>query len=193
MANVRYLASAHFIPVGILAASGLNLFAAKISALTKMSKKFMLTLTIILLSSIYFPAIFENLQSQIKAFTPYYYNQFLPKNLLSAFAWLNTNTPANSVVLSQGYMANLIPAYSHNKAVTGHPNFTYDFNGKNQEISKFFVQNDPQFSEKFLEKYKISYIFFAQDTPPVNPDFVNKLSLKKTYSNEYVSIFEVIR
>lgn len=188
LANVRYLSSSHFIPLGILAAFGISHLTGIISAVVKVKKSIILSILIIILSAIYIPDIYENLESQIRAFTPYYYNQFLSKDLMSAFDYLNLNSPVNSVVLSQGFTSNLIPAYSHNKTVTGHPNFTFEFDMKNKEIAEFYKQNDGDFSRKFLYKYNVSYVFFGPDTPPADRVFLEKLSLKKFYSNRVVTI-----
>lgn len=190
LSNVRFLSSSYFIPLGILGSIGIGIASAKLSQFFKLNRHLILILLLIILTFIFAIDIRTSLAGQLKSFSPNHYNIFIPKSVLSSFQFLSTSTPADSVVLSQGFMGNLIPAYSHNKTVRGHPNASYNYDQKDGEIGRFFSQEDINFSRNLLNKYKVEYVFFSLDTPPPNEKFLNDLGLERIFGNEAVNIFK---
>ena len=191
LSNVRFLSSSYFIPLGILGSIGIGITSAKLSQLIKVSQKLILIILLIILTFIFAIDIRTSLVGQLKSFSPNHYNVFIPKQVLSAFQFLNTTTPADTVILSQGFMGNLIPAYSHNKTVRGHPNASYNYDQKDGELGHFFAQEDLNFARELLDKYNVDYVFFSLDTPPPNEKFIKDLGLERIFSNEAVSIYRV--
>lgn len=188
--NMRFLAGAYFIPLGVIAAKGFFHLTDILSRFVRRKKAIIIGVVLFLTCLVFAGNIFANLKFQSSFFSPYYYNVYLSRDLLAAFSFLDLSTPKKSVVLSGGYIANLIPAYAHNKTVHGHPTQTYQAQEKDVEAIRFFAQDDVEFSRNLLQKYRISYVFFAQDTPPPRPDFIDALGLSKIYSNTLVTIYK---
>ncbi|KKR32887.1 MAG: hypothetical protein UU37_C0007G0012 [Candidatus Gottesmanbacteria bacterium GW2011_GWA2_41_12] len=185
VSNQRLFEWGHYIPIAILAAEGIFEVTRRIGGKKLL---FSLLISLFLYSGI---SIYGTLVHDFGVFDPNVYNIYIPKDIFPAFAWLDRNTPENSVVLSQGYMGNLIPAYAHNKVVVGHPTLTYKSAEKDQEVGKFFRQDNMIFSKNMIDKYNVSYIFFSLDTPPPNEEFLKTLGTKEVFASEKLRIYEV--
>lgn len=186
-ADIYYLEAATYIPLGILSAYGWKVLEQRIFQKIKGSA---VIFAIILL--IYFiPPIVFSFQKELSRFTPYYYNHYIPNEVLDGIKWLDTYTPKESVVLAGGYFGSIIPAYSHNRVVYGHPANTYKAAVKSQETDLFFSQKDASLSAEILRKYNVSYVFYALDNDPPSREFIQSLRLRGVFENNIVKIFKI--
>ena len=83
---------------------------------------------------------------------PYVGNQlFIPAEWVEALAWLDTHSQADQLVLSNVQIGNLVPAYSHLRAVVGHGPETINYAAKRQAIDTLRLQPLPQTTESTFQ------------------------------------------
>lgn len=116
------------------------------------------------------------------------------KDWMAAIRWLNNNTPADSVVLSEVTAGNYIPGYSHNIVYFGQAN-TVQYDRKQAEATKFFsgllTQSEAM---NLFQRGHISYIFFSiqeKDDAKGKELLTMYPFLKEVYKNQVVSIYSV--
>ncbi|MCJ7740652.1 hypothetical protein MUP32_05070 [Candidatus Microgenomates bacterium] len=187
--KVRFLAGCAFIPMGIMGSLGMVKIAKWLSRHCHHYRPILLSLLAIS-SFIFSVNIYSNYKDRTASLSPSLYNVYLPNEIVTALAYFNKYTPVDSVVLSQGFMGNLVPAYAHNKVVAGHLTNTYQMAEKNAEVDAFFRQNDPASAKKMIEKYQVKYVFYSLDTDPPKEDFIRKLGLLEVYQTGRVHIFK---
>ena len=120
-----------------------------------------------------------------------YYNMYIPKQVMNGFAYLDANTPQESIVMTGGYMGVLIPSFTHNKTANGHPTMTFDGLQKGQEMYTYFAQSDAAAAKNVLAKNHVDYIMYNLDTNPVDENFTNKLGMKKLFQEDRIAIYKV--
>lgn len=121
--------------------------------------------------------------------TPLYSNVYISNNHWQAVDYLKKETPNNSIVLSNEYMGNIIPAYTHNISYFGHPVHTKDFYIKQHEISLFYGNNlSDEEAKTFVKKNNINYIYFGPDEKSTT-DKLKYPFLKEVFKKNDVSIF----
>jgi len=168
-----------FVPLGILAAQGLE----KI-------KKIGLVFGAIALFSL--PYFFASLKWQIGMFTTPYLNIYLRQPLLEAFAWLDKNTPPESVVVAPYFTANMLPAFARNKVVFGHDFVTFQAAEKLKEVNFIYSESsDPQKIKEILGRWKVKYILFTPESPPLEKTGLAKIELKLVFENSENQVYEV--
>lgn len=186
--NVFYLESSNYIPLGILSVYGLKQLYQVLGR-----KKIYAVLGMTLLVIYFIPPLSSSVVAESTRLAPYFYNQFIPKDIMSGMIWLDENTPKESVVLSGGYFGNIIPAFTHNRVVYGHPANTYNAGEKIADTNLFFGQKDLREDRDILRKYNVSYIFYAPDTSPPMADFISALPATIVFEKSGVKIYKVDR
>ena len=188
--KVRFLAGCAFIPMGIMGSLGMVVIAKRLSRHSH-HYRLVLILFLIISSLIFSVNIYSNYKDRTASLSPSLYNVYLPNEIVTALTYFDKYTPVDSVVLSQGFMGNLVPAYSHNKVVAGHLTNTYQMAEKNAEVDSFFRQNDPASAQKLIEKYQVKYVFYSLDTDPPKEDFIQKLGLIEIFRAGRVYIYKL--
>lgn len=183
-ANVYFLEATSHIPAGILAVYGLK-------TIKKLLLKKLSFAIVILLFLYFIPPTIWSIKNESKRLSINAYNNYLPKEMIEGIKWLDYYTPKESIVLAGGYLGNIIPAYTHNRVVYGHPANTFNSAQKHADIIVFFSQKDKEAVLNILKKHKVSYVFFSLDTDPPKEEFIQYLNLEKIYENEKVKIFKV--
>jgi len=191
LTNVRFLSGSHFIPIGIIGAWGVICVSKFIASKSHIKPKIIGCTIVLLCSIIFFLNIKINLSDNLHTFSPGFYNYFIPTQLWQGFDYLNNYTPPGAIVLSNGYTGNLIPAYTHSKAVLGHLTHTYNLSVKEQEALRFFRQEDVEFAHTLLNKYHVRYVFYSLDTDPPNANFITKMGLVKVFGKDRSVIYKV--
>lgn len=149
-----------FVPLGILGAMGL------ISLWERIKNRFFQLAMIGLVIAVSVPYYFISFKYQMEEMPTSSYNVYIPDETINAFSYLEKNTPDESVVLAGYYMAEILPAYTHNRVYLSRPDLTYRYDEKIKLFTKFFSkQMTFGETEDFLKNGKISYILFGPDTP----------------------------
>ncbi|MBI4225844.1 hypothetical protein HY612_01905 [Candidatus Roizmanbacteria bacterium] len=190
LGNVFFFHASHYVPVGVIGAIGfvnlVNFIAIKLKL---RSQVILLPLLIILL--LYFAVSwYGSIKKEISRWTPNIFNIFLARDFFSAFDYLNTNSQPESVVLAGEFLGTIIPAFTHNRTVAGHPVNTYDFTQKRLEVANFFTQNNSANAKEIIKKYNVAYTFFTYDTGVPQAAFINDLGLEMIYKNPIVTLFK---
>ncbi len=145
----RRLAEAVIIPLAILAAAGLRLLARH--PLGKRLRPLLLVL--MFTSTLIFFVVSTLVVFQPAA--PLYRHQ----NELDALNWLNTHAPADSVVLADYALGNILPAYTNLRPFVGHGPETLRADEKKQLVERFFSGSMPLAERQTLyAAYNIRYI-----------------------------------
>ena len=185
--NSHFFQSAHYIPLSLLASYGIG----KIIQSLPNKRIKLVKVSLVVMCAIYFavPWYFK-IDAEIKRFGTHYFNIFLPKELFPVFDYLNRNTKPEEVVLSGNYLGSLIPAYTHNRAVVGHPENTYHLSEKIKDMNALYKQDDPSVGQMIINKYHISYIVFSLDAPSPNSTYTSNLHLQLVYQNTKLSLYQ---
>jgi len=86
------------------------------------------------------------------------YPYFISTDVMNAYAWLNTNTQPDEVVLCRS-SPSFVPRYSHNKVVNGHFSLTVDFEKRCQEVDRFYRrQEDDAYKRNLARRYRVRYV-----------------------------------
>jgi hypothetical protein len=108
-----------------------------------------------------------------------------------AFTWLEAYAPANSIILSAPDTGNLIPIYSGQRVLYGHPFETVNADNMKMQVSDFFngkLSTDAAL--KLIRDLHVGYIFFGPREKKLgSPDILNKL--QPVFDNSDVTIFAV--
>jgi hypothetical protein len=183
ISKFRLVSTAPFIPLGIL--------SAKTIFNIKKNKYRWIILIIFILSAI--PVTAHQLIVDINQarFSQIHSNIYISKYHWQAINFLKTNTPNDSIILSNEYIGNIIPAYTHNISYFGHPVHTKDFYIKQHDVALFY---ENKMNEKeariFVNKNNISYIYFGPDERNGSENLKYSF-LKKVFYNQNVSVFKI--
>lgn len=117
---------------------------------------------------------------------------YAPRGITRAMDWLGQNAPPNSVVLSQTFNGNIIPARTGLRVFVGHGHQTVHYEEKKQLANQFFADDQDQGKADFLRQAGIDYIFFSYIEDRLgdfNPS--TKPYLELVYSQSEVEIYQV--
>jgi hypothetical protein len=119
---------------------------------------------------------------------------FRPADELAAFAWLNTHAVPDDVVLSSVATGNALPAYTNLRPFMGHGPETLDWPHKTRDLERFYrgeMTDDERAG--LLRDYHIRYVFYGpleqalSASPPVWTD-----NMTPIYDAEGYIIFMVL-
>lgn len=187
LSQFRIFQAQQSIPLGILAGFGLFYL------LSFRRKRIYTILTIFTLVLISLPSYYLSYRQQFSEITPDNYFVYIPTSTIESFAFLDKNTPPESVVLGGYFMSQALPAYSHNRVFFGLKDRTVDYSMKIEEMTKFF-SNTYSSSEvtDFVRRRNIAYILFGPDTPRPEATSLSKLSTKILYQNGSALVYQVL-
>jgi uncharacterized membrane protein len=95
-----------------------------------------------------------------RTFAPIY----IERGEIAAYAWLDANAPADSMVLSAFNTGNRLPAYTALRPYVGHGPETLNANAKKDETARFF-RNEMSAEERaqLIATYSIRYVFYGAE------------------------------
>ncbi len=189
ISKLRLVSTAPFIPLAGLTSIALlefNLWRKKIMV------KYLL---IAALFATFIPVSYQMsvLEIQNRLNSPLYTNIFYPLPAFQALRFIEKNIPKNSVILSNEYMGNIIPAFAPVISFYGHFVHTKNFFSKAQQISSFYSNKmSEEQAKKFLTNGNIRYIYYGPDEYFQSLGNLNYTFLEKIYQNSQVVIFKVL-
>ncbi len=164
----RLLQTYQYIPITLLAVSGLHVFirpplaglALQGVALRKFIGYFLVSVLIIYGAIVYI----TTLRPQLLPHHLTYYNVFVPNALLSAFRFLDS-LPHEQVILSGEYVSEMIPAFTKHRSVIGRDDVIAGYYPLQDRVFAFL---DGRMTEDealaFAKEQKIDYVIFGIDT-----------------------------
>ncbi len=90
---------------------------------------------------------------------------YLPRATQQALAWMAAQTPRDALVLAAPETGMLIPAYTGQRVIYGHPYETPDAEVERAAAEQFFQigQVNGQPAEKFLDQRQVDFIFYGPE------------------------------
>jgi hypothetical protein len=117
---------------------------------------------------------------------------YLTRGETQALSWVETNTPADALLLAAPQTGLFIPAHTGRRVLYGHPFETVDADVEESAVTSFFANAAANVlaAENFLEKRKIDYIFYGPREQLLGqiPDLPE---LSAVYSQAGVTIYRV--
>lgn len=152
----RFYLRGLFFPAIILIVSSLITWPI---SLTYIKRGIILLLLILLpISNIY---IFIRRIKEVNESNLWYY---LANETVSAFKYLNQNTPDQSGVLTAYQNGNLIPAFTDNRVYFGHFLQTPDAQNKIEKLVRFYSRGmSENEAQTFIKNENIDYVFYGPD------------------------------
>lgn len=185
--NSYFFQAAHYIPLTILGAVGLEKILSGLQRLNRLVPYIFLTI----LMAYFSVSWYESYRSETERFHPYLFNIFIDNELMEGFNWLNRESgKSDPVVMTGRYLGLILPAYAKVRVHNGYVPGNFEASAKQQERELFYSQKDVEASRKIINKYPIDYIFYGLETPPPDPDFIRKLDLKLAYQNSLIWIYK---
>ena len=208
ISNIRLIQGLPYLTMAILAVIGLETLIAVILRMTavvknkpyesvqsKLKRKitfivYPLVLTAFFLVNI--PVIVWSVKDQIREYSPIFGNVYPDDRLRNAFAFINNNYPAKTIVLSTFYTGNYLPVYTHTLSFIGHTSYTANLNIKEKAVMKFF-ENKMTTDEaaRFLKDNKIKLVFQGPEEKPLYHSLLYPEQLKPVFTEDVASIYEV--
>jgi hypothetical protein len=111
---------------------------------------------------------------------------YYPRALVDAISWIGKSSHSSQVVLSSSDQGLLIPAYSNNRVVYGHPFESIDAVKRKQHADEIFVTNGGNLSVAIME-HKVSWIICAVEDMQI----VDEEMFPKAYSNSGYIVYKV--
>lgn len=177
----RLLETYQQIPLGILAAMG-------IEGLVGRKAWFRVTvLVFMVLSFVYgvYP-FWSLLRFNTTSVHPEHFNEYIPSGITDTFAYLNSSTPAESMVLAGENLSAMVPAFAHNRVLIGESSSSTQYSEKVADTVAFFNGSMPaSHVMDFLRRYHIQYILYGMDSPSFeNSPYVTmpNLTIVKQYT-----------
>ena len=208
ISNIRLIQGLPYLTMAVLAAIGLETLTAFIlrmiavvknkpyeSVQSKLKQKVILIVYPLVLTAFFLvniPVIVWSLKDQIREYSPVFGNVYLDDRLKNAFAFINNNYPAKTIVLSTFYTGNYLPVYTHTLSFIGHTSYTANVSLKEKAVMKFF-ENKMTWEEaaKFLKDNKIKLVFQGPEEKPLYNGLLYPNHLKPVFMEDVASIYEV--
>lgn len=183
--RVRYIQSLYFIPM--------TYGAIRLFELISGTKKQLFFIFVFLLFGLGIPGYINGLEQSMYYHTNYQtYSYFIfpTKYIMDAYAWLDKNTPTESVVLASWEAANNIIMYSHNYVIGNKQGWPNDEGyimerDKDSFYSGIFSKNE---AIAFIKKYNIQFIYAGYQEPN---EFINYGFAKQIFQNPEVTIYKI--
>ena len=120
------------------------------------------------------------------------YPSFISADMMNAYAWLDTNTQPDEVVLCRSWPS-FVPRYSHNKVVNGSWAMTVDFVKRCQEVDRFYRrQADDAYKRDLARRYRVRYVLSSPyDDIAGGMDSGDHPWLVPVYRSGQVTVYEV--
>ena len=178
--NARFIIGA-FVPISLIGAN--FLFIKFKNHQTKLKKIFLtISLLVILLETFFLCVITQ------KNFEYSNYTNFIPVEVMQAYAWINQNIPADSYILTANDTGNLIPRFTTSIPTLGHWCETPYINQQRQLTTDFFSGN---LTTQDLLQNNIDYIFYGPNEARIGNNF-DTTHLSKIFSNSMVIIYKIV-
>lgn len=184
LGKIRLISEAPFVPLGILAT--ITLF--------EVVKKNIRYLLLIIFFAITVPqSIILSYQDYRESSTQQLYtNVFIPKPVWNTIEFMRRNAAKNSIVLSDEYFGNLVPAFVPVVSYFGHSSITLNFFDKQKNVYNFYTQKmTDNEAFDFLNENNIKYVYFGPDEKRLGSDKLNYSFLNNVFKEEDITLFQV--
>jgi hypothetical protein len=175
------------IPLALLAVSGLDVLAARVSRMGAWAERripaltLLLALLISMTSIIFSPAYALYMQQQPEEY-------FYPRALDGAFDWIERNTDPNDFILGAEDTGRLAAQETGRRVYLGHVMETLHYEDKLEEVAAFYRGELPA---GWLSRYPIRWVIYGPYERKIAPVFQPGANLELIYEKNEVSIYRV--
>lgn len=184
----RLLQTYQQLPCAILAAIGAD------AVLNNYRYRVALVLVLSFLSLSYgFVSYAGDINQDLHAINTAYFNVYIPKYLSETFSYIDSHTPADSMMLGGTSVSAMVPAFTHSRVFIGHDSNTPNYSQKVGEAMAFYQGTmTDQEVKRFVSSNHIAYIMFGLDAPLWSESRYNGAGyLTLTYTNGPVQVIRV--
>lgn len=117
-------------------------------------------------------------------------NLVIKSSVWQGIQWMDRNIPKNKLILAKPEIAGLIPAYTGERVIYGHPFETINSEYNRHQVDLFFKTMDFQEQKNYVELEGVDFVFVDESITPdfsISPLIPNKM----IYEEQNVSIYMV--
>jgi hypothetical protein len=137
------------------------------------------------------PVTYKYFQDKMNSYAYNGPEMVMTHDISDAFIFLKQNLKNHPVILSDGAVGIMLPAYVPAVSYYGHPVHTYDYYGKMGLVRKFYggLMTDDEALE-FLNNGRIDYIFRGPGEAAMGDISKYRITFTKWYENKTVTIYK---
>jgi len=188
---IRFVQSAPFIPVGILA-SACVLFLWRFVKKQSTVVRIIGTVILVIFYMLSIPSFVASVVMQDVDFRFYHEREvgfYVPKDQMEILKWLHTNAEPDSVVLSPEPLPYMIPAFTHARVPYGNAWNTYDAEKKTINGYHMFTYRLDEKNRVYIEKERISYLITLQTEIPPEA-FLQEFGFGEVFENASLRVYK---
>lgn len=183
--KIRLISAAPFVPFGILTAFFLF-------EIIKNNTVRLLVGSVYVVSVLYVSVSIWMLDMKQANQFPFFTNAFIPKESWRAIEFMKRTVPKDSIILSDEYMGNILPAYIPSRSYIGHASITLSYPEKKKRVVDFYTSSTDEEAADFLKNNRISFVYFGPDEKRLGSNITPAHPfLKEIYKTGNVSLYKV--
>ncbi|HXF38996.1 MAG TPA: hypothetical protein VN687_04725 [Blastocatellia bacterium] len=118
--------------------------------------------------------------------------RYMPADLDSAFAWLQSNAPPDSILFTSYVTGNMAPSRTGLRVFFGHYAQTIESSNKAEQVTSFYSNEMNEGAQRRLfEAHQVSYVIYGPFEQRISSRFVPGPSLALVHRAGEVEVFEV--
>ena len=118
--------------------------------------------------------------------------RYMPADLNSAFAWLQSNAPPDSVMFTSYVTGNMAPSRTGLRVFFGHYAQTIESDSKAEQVTAFYSNAMSEDSKRRLfEEHQVTYVIYGPFERRISKEFVPPQWLALVHRAGEVEVFEV--
>lgn len=187
ISKYRLISTAPFVPWGMLA-------AYSVACMKRLQPKFLWLIPVGLLCATAIPVTWDiwNREMDYIGKSPMFTNIYIPKPVFHALEYIDKSAPKYSVILSNQFVGNIIPAHIPYITYVGHPQHTMDFYGKLYHAAAFYSNKMSESDARlFLKNNRIFFVFYGPDERSFGSTYLAYPFLEKVFSEGGIELYKV--
>ena len=159
ISEVRFLQAAPYVPAAMLALEGFRVLV-RLGSRAGIGRKISAVILIIIIAVNGIGSFGASILRQLRYVSENRWNPlvFIPNDLADTISFLSPVGYADDVVLADGIVSALIPAFTNKRVVYGHPLATDYPRVREQDVYRFFSTTDPADAAEIVKQYRVRYI-----------------------------------
>ena len=167
ISNIRLFQGYPYLPMGILAAFGVEWIAHALHARSKFGRNFIFATIVGVIILMCLPTIFYSFRGMMQEHSVPYSNIYLPQSLNNIGQWLTQEyrqTKEKPTILANFYVGNYLPAFAPVRVYTGHHTYTPDREVRAETARKFLSgEMSRDEASTLLTSHGIRYVVISED------------------------------
>lgn len=167
ISNIRLFQGYPYLPMGILAALGVEWSVESIHRKTRFKVKRIFAVIVTVIIIVCLPTIFYSFKGMMQEYSIPYSNIYLPQSLNNIAQWLTQEYRQRNekpTILANFYVGNYLPAFAPVRVYTGHHTYTPDREVR-AELARKFLSGEMNKDEAraLLNSIEVRYVIISED------------------------------